>query len=355
MSGPDPAVRYGLSFLAPLVATLMLTPWAARVARRLGILDRPAADRFHNEAMPYLGGAAVAAGLLLVGSFAAGASGQLATILGGGLAVGALGLIDDWRTVGPIVKLLVEGGAAVGLWLAGVRAGLFGVYPLDLALTVTWVIAVTNAVNFLDNMDGLSSGVCAIGALAFFAIAAGRGDYLVGSFALAVAGASLGFLRHNFPPARIFLGDAGSLMLGFLLAALGLKLELVGEAGLVRAAIPGLVLGVPIFDAILVVVARAREGRSVYVGGTDHSSHRMAWLGVPVRSIAVSTYAAQLASCALALWLVHASNGVALAVVIGLGAIAGIGILLFLSIPGLLAGPRDGDEPEQPARAVKAL
>lgn len=143
-------------------------------------------------------------------------------------------------------------------------------------------------------MDGLASGVSAIAAFAFFVIAARRGDFLVASFALAVTGASVGFLRHNFPPARIFLGDAGSLFLGFLLAALGLKLDLVGETSFARFVIPTLVLGVPVFDTMLVVLDRFRDGRPVYRGGTDHSSHRMATLGLSHRAIALATYGLQL-------------------------------------------------------------
>lgn len=319
----DP-IRYFLAFLVPLVATLWVTPLAARLARRLGILDQPSEHKAHREPTPYLGGLALAAGLVVVGGAAAGASGQLLMILLGGIVLGLWGLVDDWVTVRPSVKLLVEAGAGLALWLAGVRAGLFDVYALDLALTLLWVIAVTNAVNLLDNMDGLSPGVAALSALTFFAIAGERGDYLVGSFALALAGASLGFLRHNFPPARIFLGDAGSLMLGFLLAAIGLKLDLVGESGLARSAIPVLILGVPIFDTALVIISRFRSGRPVYLGGTDHSSHRLARLGLTHRSVALATYSAQAICCAVAFWLLHAPVGFTLPIVLAICATAGL-------------------------------
>jgi len=296
-------IRYAASFVVPLVATLFLAPVAGRLARRWGILDHPSDHKFHREATPYLGGLAVAAGLVLVGAFAAGASGQVLTILLCAIAMSFMGFVDDWRTVGPRVKLAVETGAGVALWTVGVRAGLFGVPALDLLVTVAWVIVVTNAFNIVDNMDGVASGIGAIAAMWFFALAAQRGDYLVGSLALAVAGASLGFLRHNYPPARIFLGDAGSLLIGFLLAALALKLDLVGESGVIRSAVPVLILAVPLFDLVLVVISRTRGGRPIYVGGTDHSAHRMASLGWTHQRVATMLYgaAALFGACAVAI------------------------------------------------------
>lgn len=322
-------VRYALAFTIPLVVTLTLTPVAGRIARRAGILDRPATQKFHREATPYLGGLALAIGLVVVGAATAGASAQVAVILLGGLVLAVWGLMDDWMTLGPSVKLLIEAGAGVGLWLADVRAGLFGVEALDLLLTVAWVIAITNAVNLLDNMDGLAAGVSAAAALTFFGIAASRGEFLVGSFALAVAGASIGFLRHNLPPATIFLGDAGALMLGFLLAALGLKLDLVGEDGLVRSAIPALILGVPIFDTTLVVLDRLRGRRPVFRGGTDHSSHRLASLGLSHGAVAGVIVAAEAACCAVALTLLELPFDASVAVVVATGVI-GLALLVWL-------------------------
>ena len=296
-------LRYTLAFALPLVATWLITPLAAKLAHRVGMVDHPNEERYHTDPTPYLGGLAVAAGLIVIGAAAAGAEGQLLVLLLCGVVLGAMGFLDDWRSIGPLVKVAVEVACGLALWLVGVRAGFFGVPALDLLLTVVWVVVVTNAVNLLDNMDGLSSGVVAIAAMTFFAIAAQQGDYLVGSFALAVAGASLGFLRHNFPPAKIFLGDAGSLMLGFFLAGLALKLDLMGPGGTVRALIVLLIVGVPLFDTLLVIVARTRGGRPVYLGGTDHSSHRLSMRGVSGRNVALLTYAAQVMCCGIALAL----------------------------------------------------
>jgi UDP-GlcNAc:undecaprenyl-phosphate GlcNAc-1-phosphate transferase len=327
----SPALRYALAFLVPLVVTVVLTPVAGKLARRLGILDHPSEQKFHRDPTPYLGGAAVAAGLVsIVGLLTTGPSSQVLVILLGGLVLGVLGLMDDWVTVRPSVKLLVQAAAGFALWFADVRAGLFGVEALDLALTVVWVVAVTNAVNLLDNMDGLTAGVSAVAAFTFFGVAAARGDYLVASFALAVAGASLGFLRHNLPPATIFLGDAGALMLGFLLAALGLKLDLVGENGFVRSAVPVLIVGVPFFDTVLVIVDRLRGRRPVFRGGTDHSSHRLSVLGLSHGAVAAVIVAAEVICCALALTLLEVSFDptVAIAAAASLSAIALLVLLL---------------------------
>ncbi|MGH2679034.1 MAG: glycosyltransferase family 4 protein [Actinomycetota bacterium] len=326
----SPALRYALALLVPLVVTVVLTPVAGRLAHRLGILDHPSEQKFHRDPTPYLGGVALAAGLVAIGFLTTGASAQIFVILLGGLVLGVWGLMDDWVTVRPSVKLLVQAAAGGALWFADVRAGLFGIDALDLGLTILWVVAVTNAVNLLDNMDGLAAGVSAVAAFTFFGIAAVRGDYLVASFALAVAGASLGFLRHNLPPATIFLGDAGALMLGFLLAALGLKLDLVGENGLVRSAVPILILGVPFFDMVLVIVDRVRGHRPVFRGGTDHSSHRLTILGLSHGAVLAVIVAAEVLCCALALTLLEASFDptVAIATATGLSAIAVLVLLL---------------------------
>jgi UDP-GlcNAc:undecaprenyl-phosphate GlcNAc-1-phosphate transferase len=326
-------VVYATAFLMPLLSTLWLTPVAARLARRFDLLDRPRPNKFHRQATPYLGGVAIAAGLISAGMLTTSASGQFLTILLGGVALGVIGLLDDWRTVRPSTKLLVEGAAGVLLWIAGVRAGIFGSVLLDLPLTLLWVIGVVNAVNMLDNMDGVTPGVVAIAGLAFFAIAADRGDYLVASLALTLGGASIGFLRYNFPPARIFLGDAGTLMIGFLLAGLGLKLDLAGEAPIIRAAIPTLIVGVAFLDMVFVIVSRLRDGRPTYVGGVDHASHRLASLGLSGSRVALTMYAVEFAYAATALWILHASVTLAVGTLVGVAglSVASVGVLLRIS------------------------
>ena len=171
---------------------------------------------------------------------------------------------------------------------------------VDLPLTVLWVVAVTNAFNFIDNMDGIAAGVAAASALGIAAIAGHNGDFLVTSLSLATAGAALGFLRYNFPPARIFLGDAGSMLLGFLVAALILKLDLPVGPSAPRVLSTVLLAGVPLFDLSVVVIARLRDGRPIWLGSTDHTSHRMAAMGRSRRHVLLFSVAAQLACSAVA-------------------------------------------------------
>jgi len=307
----DTGFRLVLAFGLPLVGALALTPVAAGVAHRTGVISRPRSDRFHLTATPYLGGVAIAGSLLLGSALTAGPEGEVIVIMLGAVVLALVGLVDDIRGVGPLVRVGIEAVLGVALWAEGIRSGLFGVPALDLLLTVAWVIAVTNAVNILDNMDGVATGVAAISAVGLAAIAWTQGEILVTPFALAIAGGCLGFLPYNFPPARIFLGDAGSLFLGFLLAAVTLKLDLVEPPGLARGVVPALALAVPLFDMALVTIARLTGGRPVHRGGLDHTAHRLHARGLHRRSIALLAYSAQAACSALALFIARGTTGLA--------------------------------------------
>jgi UDP-GlcNAc:undecaprenyl-phosphate GlcNAc-1-phosphate transferase len=281
---------------------VLLTPLAARVARRVGVVDRPSAGghKTHGEDTPYLGGIALGAGLVVlsagliaVGAISTGVNAELFNVLAGAALLAMVGLLDDIRGLSPLLRLGFEAFAALALWQVGVGAGIFDSTALDVGLTVLWVVTVTNAVNFIDNMDGLAAGVTAMSAFGIFAISAGNGDLLVSSLALALAGASLGFLRYNFPPARIFLGDAGSLMLGFLLAALILKLDLPVGPAAPRVLATVLLAAVPLFDLSVVLVARTAGRRPIWLGGRDHTSHRLVARGMSRRAVAVTFIVAQ--------------------------------------------------------------
>ena len=294
---------YVLSFGASLAAALVLTPLAARAAHRVGALDEPVGHKTHTTITPYLGGIAVMLALVVVGaaSNAANPNQQLLTILGGAAVLTVTGLIDDLGGgLSPLIRLGLEAAAGLALWLVGVQAGVFAVDALDLVVTVTWVVAVVNAYNMTDNMDGLAGGVASASALGIAFVTASQGDYLVASFAFAVAGASLGFLRSNFPPARIFLGDAGSMMLGFLIAALTLHLDLTTAYPWTRLTVIALLAFVPMTDLTVVVVARLLGRRPVFSGGTDHTSHRLTHRGLSRRGVALLIPGVQLVFSAVA-------------------------------------------------------
>jgi UDP-GlcNAc:undecaprenyl-phosphate GlcNAc-1-phosphate transferase len=320
-------VRDVATFAAALVASAAITPAARRLALRTGIVDAPAPHKHHQRTTPYLGGLAITAPVLVVLALQLlsprSIHGQTIAIGLGAMAVGAVGLIDDWKVLGAAPRLAVQAGAAALLWFSGIRLTPTGVPAIDLAVTVFVVLAVTNAFNLLDNMDGLAAGAAAIAAIFFFIAAAVEGQYLVGAMALAVAGGCLGFLPYNFHPARIFLGDTGSLFLGFLLSVLFIKIDLVGYPLVTRAAVPVLILGVALYDTALVIWSRWRGGRPVFLGGTDHTSHRLhVLMGSAVR-VALLTYAAVVATGTVAslLLLTHAAwpawIAVAAAVIVG--------------------------------------
>ena len=346
--------RDGLVLAVTLAATLGMTPLARRAALRIGLVDRPGPNKYHEHATPYMGGLAIVVSILIALSWELTTSPEvrweLVAIGLGGLAVSAVGLIDDWRVLGALPRLTVQAAAGVGLWASGIRLAPTGAQPLDLAVTVFVVLAVTNSINLLDNMDGLSAGASAVAAAFFFAVAASQGQHLVGAMAAAVAGGCLGFLPYNYPPARIFLGDAGTLFLGFLLSVLFIKIKLPGYPLVTRAAVPLLIVTVPLFDTTLVVLSRFRAGRPVFRGATDHTSHRLdRVLRSPAR-VALITYEASALFGSLAVGLVLVHRAWATWAVVALTAVLGlVGLVLF---EGLYA-----EEPTptgQPKRGIKS-
>ena len=285
------------AFGASLAMAFGFTPVALRFAKRREILDRPGEYKKQESAVPYLGGVAIVCSFALV--VLAGAlirplatfTVQIPILIGCGLLLTIVGLFDDLRALNPAFRFIVEVAASIALYLAGVQVELFADLEwLNVLVTITWIVGITNAFNLLDNMDGLSAGVATIAAMFFFFIAAANGQVLVASLSLALAGCALGFLRHNFHPAKIYMGDAGSLFLGFVLAVIGIKLQFEGPAQ-VTFLVPILILGVPIFDTILVVATRLLHGRSPVMGGRDHTSHRLVFVGIPVPAAVALIYA----------------------------------------------------------------
>lgn len=318
---------YMAAFALPLAAALVLTPLAGRVASRVGLMDVPGGHRAHQHATPLMGGLAVAGALLLVGVAAGGADGKLLTVLVCGLLLAGVGLVDDRRGVHPGVRILVEAGAGTALWLVGVRGGIGGPAWIDVSLTILWVVAVVNAFNMVDNHDGVASSLALASALGIAAIAVLAGDFLVGTFALAIVGSSLGFLRHNRPPATIFLGDAGSMLLGFLVAALVLAVDLPTGAIVPRAAVTLLLVAVPLADLTLVIVARTLGRRPVWVGGTDHTTHRFATHGWTSEQIVTRIFLAQMLCGAVAFVVARGSVLAAATALVALAA-AGVAFLV---------------------------
>jgi UDP-GlcNAc:undecaprenyl-phosphate GlcNAc-1-phosphate transferase len=329
--------EYPVVFAVTLGLTLVFTPLALRFALRRGALDHPTEIKTQESPVPYFGGAAILAAFCAVVLIAsvlhppASGLGELAVILGLALALGVVGLIDDLRGLSPWIRLVLEIGAGVAVWGTSAGADIFGNDAMNLAITVVWIVGVVNAVNLLDNMDGLSAGVSAIAAMFIFVMAAENGQFLVAVLAIALAGCAAGFLRSNFHPARIYMGDAGALFLGFVLAVMALKLQFVDSPQVVALGVPVLVLGVPIFDTVLVTVNRLVHGRNPLSGGRDHTSHRMVFMGIPVPATVTIVYlgAASLGCLAVVLSRVDRTTGLILLAWIS-GVAVLVGVLLSL-------------------------
>lgn len=274
-------------------ASLGLTPLSRQIAMRFGVVDKPNQRKIHLDHKPLMGGLAiyVAFTLSLLLFSPPQHLVQLGAVLAGAAFLALVGLIDDRYELGIKPKFVAQIIAAVFLVVAGVQVQLFHVPLLDAGLTILWMVTLTNAANFLDNMDGLTAGLSVIAAAFFMLIAFTQGLTLVSSLAAAVLGSAIGFLVYNFSPASTFMGDMGAMVLGFALAVLGIKLEFADRPLGVTWMVPLLVLALPLFDICLVVVTRLMEGRSPGQSGKDHTSHRLMSLGLSQRKTLLVLYA----------------------------------------------------------------
>src|ERR1700758_4984332 len=274
-----------LAFLIALLASLFLTAPVRALALRVGMVDLPGPRKVHLQPIPLLGGLAMYAGVVLgvLLLFNGPARAQIEGILAGATLIAAVGILDDRGLLHHQVKLFVGMPLAAGiLLLSGIRAQVFSFLlggakgeALDAALTVLWVVGITASFSILDHMDGLCAGVAAMSSVFFAMIAYLNGQTLVTTLAAAVLGAPAGFLRWNFKPAKIFMGDGGAMFLGFLMATLALKLRLDHASSLSTWLAPVLILGATIFDTTLVTISRARRGLLPFATpGKDHSAHR---------------------------------------------------------------------------------
>ena len=300
------------------VVSWVTTRAMVNLAGRLTILDLPGSGyKAHARPTPLLGGVAVAigtaAGVLLSLGADLRQGGGLVAVGAGGVVILVAGLVDDLRGMSPRHKftwqLIAASAAGLCLTAFGVRLDLFLSWPTVwiVALTALWVVAITNAVNFLDNMDGLCAGVGAIAAAALSLANLRTGEPTVAAASAALCGACLGFLPFNWPHARIFLGDAGSMLIGFLLSALSVLGVYTREAQVPVLSVfsPLFVLGIPVLDLVLVMVLRWQAGHPVWLGDRRHISHRLVNRGMRPATAVAALWAAG-AACGLAALLLPA-------------------------------------------------
>jgi UDP-GlcNAc:undecaprenyl-phosphate GlcNAc-1-phosphate transferase len=303
-----PEVLYGAGLA--LLIVLLLTPAVGGFARRIGAVDTPERRRLNTLPVPRLGGIALFLGMLIPALAFLPSDREVRGLLLGAAVATTVGAVDDFRGLAWWQKLSGQGLAAAiptmfGIWVDRFTFPILGIQELPqwlgIPLTVLWIVALMNMVNFLDGLDGLAAGVCGIGGATFAVIALSLGKPAAAIVSAIVAGACLGFLRHNFYPARIFMGDSGALLLGFMLATTAVQ-GLLKTAALAALVFPLVVLAVPIVDTTFVVARRLKYREKVYAADQAHIHHRFLRRGFSQRraTLTIWVWCGTLAAAALA-------------------------------------------------------
>jgi UDP-GlcNAc:undecaprenyl-phosphate/decaprenyl-phosphate GlcNAc-1-phosphate transferase len=316
-----------VAFILAMLCGTILTPIVRRIAYRFGVLDHALSSRkIHGRPIPRLGGIAIViafyvplVGLLLfhsdVGALFVAERRHAFGLFGGGLAIALLGLYDDLRGAGAVRKFVVQFGVAGFLYYLGFRADLlanpFG-NPIQLGwaslpFTLFWIVGVINALNLIDGLDGLAGGVALVAVVTTFLVSLQRGHPLMMLFSSALAGAIVGFLFYNFNPASIFMGDTGSMFLGFVLATTALQTNQKASTA-VAVLIPAIALGVPIMDTLLAIGRRALRGRPLFQADKEHIHHRLMAIGLTHRQAVLVLYGFCVLLGGAALFLTYSSS-----------------------------------------------
>lgn len=291
-------IRVIIAFFAALAVALAVTPQTKKLAMKLGVYDEPDARKVHTGLMTRMGGLGIYAGFLtgflVYGDF----SRSMLGLLLSATFVTAVGFYDDVKNISPKMKFLGQIVAAVILMVFGVRLEFltvpFGDWILDIGIwgypvTLLWLVGVCNALNLIDGLDGLASGVAAIGALSLGVVAYIGGLTFVAAYCIILVGSIFGFLKWNFHPATLFMGDCGSLLLGFLLGALSLFTMSEG-ATVIGLAVPVLILGIPILDTLFAIIRRKRSHKPVFQPDKGHFHHRLLRMGMSHRDTVLFIY-----------------------------------------------------------------
>jgi UDP-GlcNAc:undecaprenyl-phosphate GlcNAc-1-phosphate transferase len=332
-------------FLSAGLVSLVLNPLFRKIALARKILDIPNSERkIQRTATPYLGGFSIILAVLVVVNLALvthSADSELyrraASVLVPALLLGLVGCIDDISHLSAGSRLIAQ--LLAGIFTAFILIGndtvgrTFNNQALDAALTIIWVVGIANAINFLDNMDGAVGGIAAISAFGFFLVANQSNQNLVAALGLVLSGACLGYLRLNWAPAKIYMGDSGALFIGVLLAALAVRLDPNNVVQPISFFIPVLLLAIPILDTSLVVIDRLRRRVTVFEGGLDHLSHRLRRCGLTTRQAVGILYLMQTLCVFIAVSIAGPGKSLDLFLVV-FSILSAFGLLIiFLKIP----------------------
>ena len=326
-----------LSFFIAFVASFLLTPLAIKLAPKVGAMDVPKdARRMHKKAMPRFGGMAIFLGVAISMVYLLHMSQKTMIILAGGTAMYLLGVVDDIHNLRARTKFLGQIAIATAMYFGDVKvsflSNFFGYGKAELnevvclIVTIIWIVGVTNSVNLVDGLDGLAAGTVAIASLCIAYVGYIHGMYLSTSAMLALAGGALGFLPFNFYPSKIFMGDSGSLFLGFMMSTLSI-VGLVKQATVVAVVIPVLVMGFPIFDTLFAIFRRLVKRRPIMEADRLHLHHRLITLGYGQRRATLMLYCV---SGIMGVAAVTVSRGL-IVETLGLYSIAALMIYIFLT------------------------
>ena len=322
-----------------------LTPVMRKIALKIGAVDRPNLDRkTQKEPVPYLGGVAIAIGItvasfaaLLYSDFSTETFNKALSVLLPAILISAMGLYDDLKGLEPWPRLVAQtiAGIAVAIYLIqnDTLGQAFSNQALNYAVTIFWIVGICNSINFFDNLDGGASGTVAVISIFLFAIAFNQGQSLVSALAVITAGATLGFLIWNKTPAKIYMGDAGALFLGIIIAVLTIRLDPEVARQSRALAIPLLLMAVPILDTTTVVISRLSRGISPFTGGLDHLSHRLMRKGLGRKTTAYVLWAMAAAYGAVAFIACCVETSLVMPAIYAASAIWLLSLVTFLRIP----------------------
>lgn len=306
------SIQYFFLFISSYALVGVLTPVMRKIAISKKILDNPnSTHKSHSNPTPYLGGVAIILGVVVVTYAALFFSDRnsnnfwlATTLLGPALAMGLIGLWDDLKNLHPLPRFIGQSIAGVFVALILILTNTIGNPTgsqfFDVLITVFWVVGICNSINFFDNLDGGAAGTTAVTALALSFLTIENGQSFIAALSLVVAGSTLGFLIWNKSPARIYMGDAGALFLGFLIATLTIRFDPLTSSSIASFSLPLLLLAIPILDTTVAVISRLRRRISPFQGGKDHLSHRLIRMGINRKLTAIILWALSILFCLLA-------------------------------------------------------
>lgn len=314
---------YILALIIALLASFLLTPYIKQLAVKIGAVDKPDKRKVHTQVMPRLGGLAIYLATMLAIVCSMPITRDLLGILLGGTWIVIVGVLDDKYSLPARVKLAGQVIAAVILvafdvkieWLNNPFGGYFYLEYLSIPFTVFWVISFVNVVNLIDGLDGLAAGVSGIASITVILVAVHQGYFPVATLTAALAGGIIGFIHYNFNPATIFMGDTGSMFIGYMLAAISI-FGAVKSAATIALIVPAIALGLPIMDTAFAILRRYSNGRPIFQPDKGHLHHRLLAMGLSQRQAVLLMYGISIVLCLAAFVLAEANVYVAAVVIV---------------------------------------